>query len=280
VFLGCLASLAGTGAAQADATAPVTVPMAIVDNLPVITARIDGQAVPLMFDLGSDAALALPEDVLARIGTQPVTETRRWSDVKGNISEAPMFRVPRVEIGGVAFDGVVGHVQKSDPSYPAPAVFMQGMLGQPFFQGYKLVLDYAGERVTLIPDAFVDREKAGCRGTLVPFVPEGDGAPVTRAITDLGVLVMVWDTGAPVSVVRRSRALSEGASATGTMHTSRRFVLGGEDFEDFGPLELRLLDYAEPEGTDGFIGHSFFARHVVCVDFQRKAFVVRRQEQS
>jgi hypothetical protein len=42
-------------------------------------------------------------------------------------------------------------------------------------------------------------------------------------------------------------------------------------------LADRLLDYAEPEGTDGFIGHSLFVRHVVCVDFQRKAFVVRRQ---
>jgi hypothetical protein len=131
--------------------------------------------------------------------------------------------------------------------------------------------------MTIVDNLPVITARIDGQAVLVPFVPEGDGAPVTRAITNLGVPVMVCDTGAAVSVVRRSRALFEDASVTGTMHTSRRFVLGGEDFEDFGPLELRLLDYAEPEGTDGFIGHSFFARHVVCVDFQRKAFVVRRQ---
>jgi hypothetical protein len=53
-------------------------------------------------------------------------------------------------------------------------------------------------------------------------------------------------------------------------------VLGGEDFEDFGPLELRLFDYAEPQGTDGFVGYSFFANHVVCIDMNRNAMRVRR----
>ena len=29
---------------------------------------------------------------------------------------------------------------------------------------------------------------------------------------------------------------------------------------------------AEPQATDGFIGHSFFARHVVCIDTAGRAF--------
>jgi hypothetical protein len=61
-------SLLASVAAAADG--PVTVPMKIVDNFPVITARIDGQDVPLMFDLGSDSSLALPKEALARISTQ------------------------------------------------------------------------------------------------------------------------------------------------------------------------------------------------------------------
>jgi hypothetical protein len=169
----CLTGLLARVAVAAAADDPVTVPLKIVDKFPLITARIDGQDVRLMFDLGSDSTLALPQEALARIGTQPVAETRKWSDPKGNIVEAPMFKVPRMEIGGVPFDGVVGHVQKSDPSYPAPAVFMQGMIGDPFFEGYKLVLDYAGERMTLIPDAYRDPEKAGCAGPSYPFCPSG-----------------------------------------------------------------------------------------------------------
>jgi hypothetical protein len=190
--------------------------------------------------------------------------------------KAPMFRVPRIEIGGVAFDGVVGHVQKSDPSYPAPAVFMQGIIGEPFFQAWKIVLDYASERMMLIRGDSGAPEQAGCRGTVVPFLPEWDGAPVTKATTDIGEVVMVWDTGAPVSVIRQARAEGTGARAVNKFYATARFALGGEDF---GPLQLRLLDYEAPGGTDGIVGHSFFATHVVCVDFQRNSLCIGSSRQ-
>lgn len=54
---------------------------------------------------------------------------------------------------------------------------------------------------------------------------------------------------------------------------TKQFSLGGADF---GPLELRAFDYAEPAGTDGFIGYNFFARHIVCIDFPGKRFLIRR----
>ncbi len=268
-IVGLLSSSAGFGG---DATRPVTIPMQILGNFPVITVRIDGQDLPLMYDLGGDYSLVLSEPALSLVKTVPVEGTYRFSDAKGNIIEAPLFKVPRVEVGGVVFSDVAGRGDRSDPSYRPTDVGHKGLLGQPFFGSKKIVLDYPNARMTIIPGDSADAESAGCRGTPVPFLPEWDGAPVTKATTDIGELTVVWDTGAPVSAIRRAHALSSGAKVLSEVFRSERFVLGGIDF---GPLELRLFDYQEPQGTDGFVGYSFFATHIVCIDFQSHRLLVR-----
>jgi hypothetical protein len=54
---------------------------------------------------------------------------------------------------------------------------------------------------------------------------------------------------------------------------SAKFELAGVNF---GPLQLRVFDYVEPAGTDGFIGYTFFERNVVCIDFPRNRLFVRK----
>jgi hypothetical protein len=44
-------------------------------------------------------------------------------------------------------------------------------------------------------------------------------------------------------------------------------ILGGNDF---GPWRFEVWDISLP-GFDGFIGHDFFAKHVVCIDFPRES---------
>jgi hypothetical protein len=257
-------ALAGEGA--------VTVPLEIRGNFPVITARVDGHELPLMFDLGGDFDLVLTEPALALVRTTPVEGSYQSSDVKGNIIEAPLFRVAQVDISGVVFADVTGHADRSDPSYRRTDIGDMGILGQPFFRSKKIVLDYAQRRLTIIPGESLEAEAAGCRGTQVQFLPEWEGAPVTKAVTDVGDLVMVWDTGAPVSIIRKQLAIDSHAKIADDFLESKRFMLGGTDF---GPLALRAFDYQEPQGTDGFVGHSFFATHVVCVDFQSRRLLVR-----
>ena len=250
----------------------VTVPLQIRDHFPVITVRIDGRDLPLMYDLGGDFSLALTDKALALVETSPVEGTYTFSDVKGNIIEAPMFEVREIDVGGVLFHGVRGHADRSDPSYPRTDIGDMGILGQPFFESKRIVLDYARGRMTIIPGDSEAPESAGCRGTAVSFLPEWEGAPVTKAITDIGELTLIWDTGAPVSIIRGARAPRFGAKGASDVVTSERLILGGTDF---GPLEWRLLDYQEPQGSDGFIGHSFFASHIVCIDFPAKRLLVR-----
>jgi hypothetical protein len=47
---------------------------------------------------------------------------------------------------------------------------------------------------------------------------------------------------------------------------SKRLMLGDNDF---GPWRFEVWDISLP-GFGGFIGHDFFAEHVVCIDFPRR----------
>jgi hypothetical protein len=250
-----------------------TVPLQIHNGFPIFTAKIDGKGVPLVFDLGGDFYLTLSESALSGLNTTPLSQTYEFSDAKGNILKSPMFKVRRIEIGKVAFTDVVGHVDTSHPTYKAQTDGREGMIGAPFLQRYKVVLDYVHREMTLIPGESSVPGGDGCAGTEVPFLPEWQGSAVTKATTDAGELTMVWDTGAPLSMIRKGRVQESGLKIENALLNSAKFELAGVNF---GPLQLRVFDYVEPAGTDGFIGYTFFERNVVCIDFPGNRLFVRK----
>ena len=142
----------------------------------MVTARIDGNDVPLTFDLGDTTALVLSQKVLDRITTVPIGKTHRSRDMQGNVIQSAMFKLPQLKIGDATFIDVIGRPDLHDPSYPAADVGQQGYFGTSLLQSYKVVLDY------------------------------------------------------------------------------RR----------------------KPAGTDMFVGYNFFANHIVCIDFPRHRFLIRR----
>jgi len=97
---------------------------------------------------------------------------------------------------------------------------------------------------------------------------------VTEAMTDIGRVIMWWDTGAPFSVLRKERM--EKAGDRKTLETAH-LVLGSRDF---GPWRFELWGQMNLPGFDGFIGYDFFAKHVVCVDFPGNRVVVPTVEMS
>jgi predicted aspartyl protease len=249
------------------------VPLRIHNGYPILVAKVDGKSVPLVFDLGADFHLTLSESALAGLDAIPLNETYAFSDAKGNILQSPMFKLRRIEIGEVAFTDVVGHIDTSHPTYKAQTDGREGMIGAPFLQKYKVVLDYIQREMTLIPGESAVPGGDECTGTEVPFLPEWQGSAVTKATTDAGELTMVWDTGAPLSMIRKGRAQASGLKIEDSILNSAKFELAGVDF---GPLQLRVFDYVEPAGTDGFIGHTFFERNVVCIDFPRNRLFIAR----
>jgi hypothetical protein len=263
----------GSALGSSAADAPSSVPMQFLSNLPVVTAKIDGHEVPLVFDLGDASALVLAQRVIDRIKTAPTGETNRSTDVQGNVIESPKFKLARLQIGNAVFTDVIGRLDLHDPKYQPPDVGQQGYFGTSLLKSYMVVLDYRHRQMTLIPPRGSKELSAKCSGTVVPFLPDWNGYAVTKVSTDFGELTAIWDTGSDESVLRKAGSQKISNSELTETVTTKRLSFGGTDF---GPLKLHIADYAQPAGTDMFIGYNFFARHIVCIDFPGHRFLIRR----
>jgi hypothetical protein len=255
------------------AAGSTTVPMQLLGNFPVISVHIEGIDVPLVFDLGDGGSAAvLAPALIKRVKTLPAAERHRAYDAMGNAIQSGTFTLPRLQIGDVVFTDVLGRPDLHDPAYQSQNVGQQGYLGTALLQSYKVVLDYPHRQLTLISADSGKRDLEKCKGQSVPFLLGWNDTLVTKATTDFGERTAVWDTGAPVSILRRANAPKMSDDATEATVT-RRMILGGTDF---GPLKLDVADYKEPAGTDMFIGYTFFIDHIVCVDFPGKRFLIQR----
>lgn len=254
---------------------PITIPIELRDNFPFLVANVDGIDVRLKFDLGSSSALLLQQSIVDRIKAVATGERSKFQGIDG-VFESPRFKVSRIRIGSVAFTDVTTTLDAPRPGYD-PGTFAQGFLGTGLLKSYQVVLDYPQRTMTLVP-----RSKEGvsgsCTGTVVPFSqssPKWRGEPVTEAQTDFGPVILWWDTGAPLSALRKSLTRERSQSTEDTA-TTTRFTLG---HRDFGPWQFGLWDMSLP-GFDGFIGYDFFAKHVVCIDFPGNRVVIPQTNQE
>lgn len=228
--------------------------------------------VRLQFDLGDSTPLVLQQSVLDSIEAVPTGDTSKYQGTDG-VFEVPMFKVARVQIGTAVFTDVVVRLDAPRAGYQ-PKQIAGGYLGTGLLKSYEVVLDYANRAMTLVPRPS-ERSSVTCKGTVVPFSlssPKWRGEPVTEADTDLGRVTLWWDTGAPVSVIRKGLTQEESSESSADSVMTKRFTLGGTDF---GPWQFDIWDVSLP-GFDGFIGHDFFARHVVCIDFPGNRVVIGR----
>ena len=253
---------------------PVTIPIELINNFPVLAISVGGQPVSVMFDLGGSDEIVLSTAALSSLKVERLAETYAWVDAKGNRLESQKFRIPELRIGSLQVRNVTGHEDAEAATYRKTPAGV-GYIGAALVRDFKLVVDYGQRSMTFIPNDTPDPEMHGCIGSEVPFDPTMGGEPITKAVTDLGELVFVWDTGAPMSLVRESLVRARGFTPDGLYIRSSKFGLGGEDF---GPMQLRLFDFVEPAEVDGFLGHDFFAHHVVCIDLGGKRFFVRPSE--
>ena len=269
-----LPALALLCASQSAATASAPeaanrIPIELRDNFPLLTAQVNEVAVRLKFDLGDGDQLALQQDVLDRIRAVPTGEVARFKGLYGEF-EAPLYKVARLQIGTAVFSDVIARLDVRDPTYQPGAQGEDGFLGTGLLKAFALVLDYPGRAMTLAPRIEPDDLPDDCTGTAVPFSPVWNGQPVTEASIDLGRVLLWWDTGSPMSALRKSLIQDDRQEMKEDTVTSRRLVLGGKDF---GPTLFHVWDMNLP-GFDGFIGYDFFSKHVVCVDFPANRLMI------
>jgi hypothetical protein len=266
--------LPGVAAFGASTQAPVTVPIEISDNLPVLRAFVGDRPISVLFDLGGSDEMVLTTDALSSIKAERLAETYAWLDFYGDRHESQKFRLSELRIGTMTFQGVKGH-EDAESKKRQEATFgnapTSGYVGPDLFKSFKLIIDYARKTMTFIPNNIKDLKAHNCFGTEIPFDPDMEGAPITKVRTDLGEHRYIWDTGAPMMLVRESLVSARGAKPAGDFFSTKIFEVGGKNF---GPMQLRMYDFGEPVEVDGFIGHDFFAKNVVCIDMSGKRFLV------
>ena len=148
----------------------------------------------------------------------------------------------------------------------------QGALGTGLFKSYEVVLNYPNRTLTLVQRADGTPTSQSCQGSPVPFSPEWHGEAVTTIDTDLGQLTVCWDTGTTTSVLSKRFVQRARPNLTKDALTTQRLMIGTRNF---GPMKFEIWEMALPPGFDGFMGYSFFARHVVCIDYPDKQVLIR-----
>ena len=236
---------------------------------PVLAANVDGVKVRLQFDLGSSSALVLQQSVLDSMHAVATGESVKLQGVDG-FFEAPLYKVARVEIGNQVFTDVVALLDVPRRGYQ-PGDFAQGFLGTALLKPYQIVLDYPSQAMTLVQPSDGGSSKH-CEGTIVPFASGWRGEPVTKAAVDQDQATLWWDTGAPMSVLSNEFAKKMRPQSDASAVQATRLLLGDTDF---GPWRFEVWNMSLP-GFDGFIGHDFFAKHVVCIDFPQSRVVIAR----
>jgi hypothetical protein len=253
-------------------TAPsVTVPLQFDGDFPVISVTINGHKLPMAIDLVQIAPLSLLQSSIDEVKPEIVVDNHEPSDGSAG-GAAPRIKIQHLEIGGMMFSNVDGYIDMRAPATHTSNT-PQGIIGLALLRSFKVILDYKHKSITFIRNSRSASESDNCTGTTVRFIPEWHGAPVARAHTDFGDLVLVWDTGAAHGVIRKKAADDLHVSVSNQTVSLPHLNFGDADL---GAMDFRVVDYAQLPGTDGFIGNDFFANHVVCIDFPGTRFLVRR----
>lgn len=269
-FLPSVAVTAVLGVAHAEP--PVIVPLELHNHSSIVVATIEGQDVPLVFDLGDQTAVKLDQSVLDRIKAVPTGRSTKEVGLKGHVIDIPTYTVPLMRIGTAEFRNVIAQLSKYDPAYTPRKIGDQGALGTGLFKSYEVVLNYPNRTLTLVQRADGTPTSQRCQGSPVPFSPEWHGEAVTTIDTDLGQLTVWWDTGTTTSVLSKRFVQRARPNLTKDALTTQRLMIGTRNF---GPMKFEIWEMALPPGFDGFMGYSFFARHVVCIDYPDKQVLIR-----
>ncbi|WP_322110909.1 aspartyl protease family protein [Steroidobacter gossypii] len=271
----CIGGCGGDVSASHSASSTPTitsVPLILRDNSALVSIRIANSDVPVQLDTGNFTSVSLSQEILDRAGAQAIDGVSERIDAQGNKVESPRFHIDRMQLGNVVFNNVNVQLDVHAPSYQPYQIGQQGFLGTALLKGYRVIIDYPKQAMTLIP-AQVPLKGTACQGTEVEFDEAWAGEPATLIETDLGTLTVWWDTGAGGSALTKRFIEKAGRSDAQTVESSR-LLIGGDDF---GPWTFQVWEnLVLPPGFDGFIGDDFFSNHVVCMDFPAKRLLVRK----
>ena len=238
--------------------AAVVIPVEIEGGNPVTVVRINGVDVRLIVDSGGEL-VSLKSSAIDRVAAARTDQRADGTNVLGQTTPQALLRLDSLEIGGRTFHDVPA---QESGAYAADSAG-DGVIGRNFLNRFIAVYDYASRRISLFDPGERASVKRECRGAKLRMMPNEEGLIVTRARVDGFDIRVLWDTGAVQSFIKQSFAIEHELPVESPYYTARNLALGGRDV---GPLRFVVVDLVAPSSVDGYLGYSFFADHVICID--------------
>lgn len=274
LLLSALPVLVAVAGENSKAVTTASVPIRLNGTeAPVLVVRVQGKDLPLQLDLGDASSLVLHPEVLAALSSEPTAETFKGFSMDGQI-ETPVVRLDMVEVGALKIYGVSARQDVHDDAfrnYKKTELGAVGFIGTGMFESGQILIDYPRLKVSFSLSGKSGQTPSLCRGRSVPIVRNRYGL-TTAVDTDIGILQLGWDTGAPAILISKSAAISGHLAADLESIEFKKLVVAGKNF---GPQHVQIWNIPLPTEIAGLIGHPFFQKHSVCFDYSRLTLHIR-----
>lgn len=270
-------------AVTSSACAAETIPVRMIDGLPVIEVQLGAIKADFLLDTGGQLAITVPPPLInSATGVKLGAEQRKMGDAGGNVFMVQSLRATSVKLGSSELGPVDGLVNYKwglkIGSGDAPEVTNKGVIGLGALSSRNILLDLSARRLVLFDKGGQDRpDLTGWRQ--VPFTYDKAGV-VMQVSVNGATAAMSLDTAATTSVVSKGSAVF--AATPSPCHgkpPSTQFC-GMKEFKqvkagdgDIGALTAAVV---ELQGVpfDGLLGIDFFLRRKVFIDFDVKALFI------
>ena len=247
-------------------------------EVPIITAKIEGHPLRLIFDTGTNGYAALDAEVITRLHL-PVKSWETWLDSSGKaVAKVPAAVASSLEFGPIHLTGVeIGGM--GPESIMGKRTGYVGTLGWWSFRDSRVTLDYSRHTLALSRSALPAEIKSCATRYVTRFVsPPGlDGLILVEGQVDGQAIYVQVDTGKSSTEIdpklqalrhykeERAGYLLEGIRV-GPFEVRSRFGRMFSGFESFG----RGLDKPVYVG----LGSDFLKNYLVTIDYPNRMLVL------
>lgn len=262
--------------APGAAKAAVTVPVTMMDGLPVVQVTLGSIKADFLLDTGGAAAITVPPPLIVpSAGVMKLAETIKATDASGAIHEVNRLKVKQAYIGGAnvgALDGLVNYSWglSLDKSSGEPEVTKKGIVGLKAFEKHGVVFDLGrGKLIVMEPN---ESPEMSDQWSSAPLTVDRRGAVVTMSLNGKDAQ-LVLDSAATMTVMKRGAAPLTGANDVCKGKPAEAGICGATTFRDasLGNGKLKRVEFMVvamgPLPFDGMLGIDFFKSHVVYLDF-------------
>lgn len=239
----------------------------------------------LFIDTGHGyGTVSLPLSALNGLDVTYTGATKENHDFKGQQYDSRQYLLPKVEIGSLVLDQVPGY------EFFSRYDDLGGLIGLAFLNQFNVLIDYPNRKFGLYRKDFYPDYLKSQGWTKVQLVPPLSLPVKLKDYEE--TFTFCLDTGAiavdekkhSYGTIRSASALSKLLQQNETLEPdpSDIEVLGKFSSNQFrtpcnyplAPMDFMLVDYEYPK-RDGFLGHNFFSKYSVFIDFTQDEIHLR-----